>query len=140
MRSLILTHDATNPLVRTLGEGGTGIHFRRYPDVMGATSTFLEEQGSFPPGFVERFWSEARIPTFGSPPEGWMRLAELLGTTGSAGVLAAILTGPSGDPIQLLLVGPRGHRHDPSHTEPPRVYRRLGSLSPAVRLGSSLRW
>jgi hypothetical protein len=34
--------------------------------------------------------------------------------------------------------GPAGRGHGAS--EPPRVHRRLGSLSPAIGLGSSLRW
>ena len=53
----------------------------------------------------DQFLKEARVPTFGSPPEGWMRLADVLGRTGSAGILAAILTTTSGDPVQLVLIG-----------------------------------
>jgi hypothetical protein len=105
MRDLVLTHAETNPLVVSTGRGSPGAYFQQFSDGMSAKADFLYHKGSFPSYFMDQFWSEARVPTFGSPPEGWTRLVDMFGTTGSAGVLAAILMTSSGDPIQLVLIG-----------------------------------
>jgi hypothetical protein len=105
MRELVLTHVETNPLVVSTSRGSPGAYFQQFPDGMSAMDAFLDQKGGFPSYFMDQFWSDARVPTFGSPPEGWVRLVDMLGTTGSAGLLAAVLTTTSGNPIQLVLIG-----------------------------------
>jgi len=104
MRSLILGHDESDEeRPRSLAEVLV-VHprFRRFETPFDAATEYLSAAGDLPPSLTVLFWREARIPVFGSPPEGWTRLAEMLGT-GSAGALAAIMT-LRGDPVQLVLV------------------------------------
>jgi hypothetical protein len=49
------------------------------------------------------FWSEARVPTFGSPPEKWERLSDTVKKVGGTGAFGMIVVGLD-EPIKLLLV------------------------------------
>ena len=50
------------------------------------------------------FWSEARVPTFGSPPEKWEKLSDVVDKVGVPGAYGAIVVGLHDEPMMLLLV------------------------------------
>ena len=50
------------------------------------------------------FWEEARVPVFGSPPEDWARLSEVVGKAGGPGLMyGTIVVGLHDEPVTLLL-------------------------------------
>jgi hypothetical protein len=49
------------------------------------------------------FWKEARVPTFGSPPEKWERVSDIVEKVGGTGAFGMIVIGLD-EPMKLLLV------------------------------------
>lgn len=81
-----------------------GFEVYRFDSPHQAANEYFAVAGEYAPSLLDIFWREARMPTFGSPPEGWIRLADAIGKSGTTGVLAAIVVGPHGTPAQLVFV------------------------------------
>ena len=52
---------------------------------------------------VSVFWQEARVPVFGSPPEDWDKLKDLVEKVGMPGAFGTILVGLHNEPATLML-------------------------------------
>jgi hypothetical protein len=81
-----------------------GPRFYLFPLPFTALSVFFATVGDASTDALAVFFEEARVPVFGSPPEDWKKLSEVLEKIGVPGAaFGTIVVGLHDEPVTLLL-------------------------------------